>query len=63
VGLNALLWLVVANVTRMPRRVCFLYPVIITASAFIGFESIVRTIAGKTTWKDRPLVRQRVRIP
>ncbi len=62
VVVSCLLWLIVASATRMPRRICFLYPVIITMSALIGFESIVRTLRGTATWKERRLVRRKVRL-
>ncbi|MBC7187358.1 MAG: glycosyltransferase [Calditrichaeota bacterium] len=62
IGLNCLLWLMVATATRMPKRLCCLYPAVITASAFIGVESMVRTLTGKATWKDRALVRKKARL-
>ncbi|MCR4439161.1 MAG: glycosyltransferase [bacterium] len=62
VGLNCLLWLLVATATGMPKRLCCLYPVVITASVLIGLEAIVRALAGKATWKDRTLVRRKVRL-
>ncbi|MGQ9560069.1 MAG: glycosyltransferase [Candidatus Oleimicrobiaceae bacterium] len=63
IGLTCVLWLVVAHATRMPKRICCFYVSIITASAYIGLESIVRTVGGRTSWKGRTLVRQRVRLP
>lgn len=62
VGLNCLLWSLVARATRMPLGLACLYPAIVTSSAFIGFESIVRTLTGTATWKNRSLVRRKVRM-
>ncbi len=63
IGLTSVLWMLVVRATGMPKRICFFYVAIITASSYIGLISIVRTIAGRTNWKGRTLVRQRVRFP
>ncbi|MDZ7386288.1 MAG: hypothetical protein ONB07_09240, partial [candidate division KSB1 bacterium] len=62
VGVNCFLWVLVARATRMPQGVAFLGPAIITASALIGFESVVRMLTGTATWKDRTLAKRKWRL-
>ena len=46
----------------LPWQLCLLYPVTMTVSTYVGLRSMVFTIAGITRWKDRTLVRRKVRI-
>ncbi|MDZ7413318.1 MAG: glycosyltransferase [candidate division KSB1 bacterium] len=62
VGVNCFLWVLVARATRMPQGVAFFGPAIITASALIGFESVVRMLTGTATWKDRILAKRKWRF-
>jgi chlorobactene glucosyltransferase len=60
--LAAGIWLLVAIKTRMPRHLPLLYPVTMTVAAGLGIRSMALTIAGRTTWKGRPLVGHRIRL-
>jgi chlorobactene glucosyltransferase len=60
--LAAAIWLLVAIKTRMPRHLFLLYPVTMTVAAGLGIWSMALTIAGRTSWKDRSLVRHRIRL-
>jgi chlorobactene glucosyltransferase len=60
--LMALVWLVVSIKTRLPWHLLLLYPVTMTVSAAIGLWSMVLTLLGRTSWKERSLVRHRVRV-
>jgi len=59
--LLALVWLVVCIKTRMPWHIFLFYPFTNTVSAVIGLWSMMLTMFGRTSWKDRGLVRHRVR--
>jgi hypothetical protein len=59
----ALVWLVVSIKARLPRHLFLLYPATMTVSACIGLWSMALTLLGRTTWKERSLVRHRVRFP
>jgi len=60
--LAAAIWLLVALKTRMPWHLFLLYPVTMTVAAGLGIWSLVLTIAGRTGWKGRSLVRHRIRL-
>lgn len=60
--LSAFIWLLVAIKTRMPWHLSLLYPVTMTVAAGIGVWSMILTIAGRTAWKGRSLVRHRIRL-
>jgi chlorobactene glucosyltransferase len=61
VPVMALTWIVVSAKTRLPWHLFLLYPVSMTISAGIGLWSMVLTLSGRTSWKERSLVRHRVR--
>jgi chlorobactene glucosyltransferase len=56
------IWLLAALKFGMPWHLCLLYPLTMTVSTYIGLRSMVFTIAGRTHWKDRTLVRRKARI-
>uniref|UniRef100_A0A7C4CBX0 Glycosyltransferase n=1 Tax=candidate division WOR-3 bacterium TaxID=2052148 RepID=A0A7C4CBX0_UNCW3 len=60
--LAALGWLVVALKARLPCRLAVYYPLIMTAASALGLASIVSTVLGRTVWKDRRLVKHRIRL-
>lgn len=60
--LAAAIWLLVALKTRMPWHLFLLYPVTMTFAAGLGIWSLILTIAGRTGWKGRSLVRHRIRL-
>jgi chlorobactene glucosyltransferase len=62
VGLNLATWLVVSVRNRLPLHLGLLHPFIITASAYVGLRSLVLSIAGRTTWKGRRLVRRKAKV-
>jgi len=62
IALMALVWLLVSIKTRLPWHIFLLYPVTMTISAGIGLWSMALTLLGRTSWKDRSLVRHKVRL-
>ncbi len=59
---SGLVWLVVALKARLPWYLALIYPLPMTLMPVIGLWSVVLTVAGKNRWKERRLVRHRVRI-
>jgi len=62
VGQSLALWFIAMSRLRFPRYLALLYPISISLFFFIALRSLVWTVAGRTTWKDRPLPRPRVRL-
>ncbi len=60
---TALVWLLVSLKARLPRHLFLLYPATMTVAAVIGLWSMALTLRGRTRWKDRSLIRHRVRFP
>jgi chlorobactene glucosyltransferase len=58
IGLSTLLWSVPYRYIGFPLYMAILYPVTILANIAVAFQSIRCTIAGKLSWKDRPLAKQ-----
>jgi chlorobactene glucosyltransferase len=55
-------WLLVCLKFRLPLRLAPMYPLVMVVSAYTGLRSMVLSIAGRTSWKGRTLVKHRVRI-
>jgi chlorobactene glucosyltransferase len=55
-------WLLISLKFRMPWYLFVFHPVTMTIAAWVGLRSMVFTIAGRTRWKDRVLVKRKVRI-
>jgi len=62
IGQALVLWFIAISRLRFPRYLALLYPISISLFFFIALRSLVWTVAGRTTWKDRPLPRPRVRL-
>jgi chlorobactene glucosyltransferase len=61
IALAALLWLICLYYFRFPLRLAFVYPFILAATIAIAVRSLALTLLGRSTWKERTVVRQRVR--
>jgi chlorobactene glucosyltransferase len=61
IALAALIWLICLRYFRFPLRLVFLYPFIIMATLALVVRSLVVTLLGRATWKERTVVRQQVR--
>jgi len=61
IALAALLWLICLRYFRFPLRLVLVYPIILTATIAIAVRSLALTLLGRSTWKERTVVRQRVR--
>jgi len=62
IPVSAAIWLMVSIKMRLPWHLFLLYPLTMTIASWIGFRSMALTIAGRTTWKGRSLVRHRVKL-
>ncbi len=60
--LAAAIWLLVALKTRMPWHLFLHYPVTMTVAAGLGIWSLILTVAGRTGWKGRALVRHPIKL-
>lgn len=61
IAIAAGIWLLTALKFDLPRRLLLLFPATMTASTFIGLRSMALTIAGRTRWNGRTLVRRKAR--
>jgi chlorobactene glucosyltransferase len=59
VGLALSLWLISFFVLRIPPALAFLYPVIILAIEVVAVLSLLLSLRGRLTWKERLLVHPR----
>lgn len=57
--LACLLWWIPYRVLGLPGRLVRLYPLTILANSVVAFQSLVLSLTGKLTWKDRTLSRPR----
>jgi chlorobactene glucosyltransferase len=55
VSLSLLIWLMPALEIRIPPWLILFYPMIVMSSVVIAFRSLIFSLAGKLTWKGRPL--------
>lgn len=62
VTLTVFLWLITSLKFKFPKRIIFYYPAIILVAITIGLHSIILTISGKTSWKDRKIRRRKFRL-
>ena len=60
-ALSILLWLVPYAEMRIPVWLSFLYPVTIVANIGVALRSLVYTLRGRVTWKDRAIDKPRWR--
>lgn len=58
-ALSILLWLIPYIEMCIPFFFAFLYPFTILANIGVAFRSLVHTLGGRLTWKDRTLARTR----
>lgn len=61
VGLSILLWGIISWRLSLPRYLHFFYPLIILLGVILAFCSLALTLAGRTTWKGRRLIRHNLR--
>lgn len=59
VGVSILLWLIPYLEIKLPFTLALLYPVTILANIVMAFQSFHHTITGNTSWKDRPIAKQK----
>ncbi len=52
-GLGLLTWMLPYIALRLPARLALLYPLVVLASAVVALRSLVLSITGCATWKDR----------
>jgi len=62
ISLSLLLWLIPYGELRIPLYLGLLYPVTILANVVVAFKSLLSSLTGKLSWKDRPLDRPRWRV-
>ena len=61
IGLAALLWLICVASFRFPRHLVLVYPLMVLYTIAIAARSLALTLLGRSTWKERTVVRQRIR--
>lgn len=61
IALAALLWLICLRYFRFPLQLALVYPLTVVATIAIAARSLVLTLLGRSTWKERTLARQRIR--
>jgi chlorobactene glucosyltransferase len=59
IGLACLLWWIPYYVLGLPARLVRLYPLTVLANSVVAFQSLVLSLTGRLTWKDRTLSRPR----
>jgi chlorobactene glucosyltransferase len=59
IGLACLLWWIPYCVLGLPARLVRLYPLTVLANSVVAFQSLVLSLTGRLTWKDRTLSRPR----
>ena len=59
--LSVLIWLIPYAEMRIPFYLAFLYPTTILANIGVAFRSLVHTLGGRQTWKDRGIEKPRWR--
>jgi chlorobactene glucosyltransferase len=57
---SLLLWAIYYHRFKFPIYMIFLYPLSITAMAAVSISSMVLTLSGRTTWKDRRIPTRRI---
>ena len=55
-------WLLISLKFRLPWYLFVFYPITMTVAAWVGLRSMVFTIAGRTSWRHRNLVKHRARL-
>lgn len=60
--MSLILWVMLYVRFRHPMYLAFLYPVTLVFIVLIAWRSLALTLAGRTTWKGRQLVRGRLRL-
>jgi chlorobactene glucosyltransferase len=58
-ALSILLWLIPYIEMRIPAILAFLFPFTILANTVVAFRSLVHSIGGRLSWKNRPLAHTR----
>lgn len=62
IGLALMLWLIPYHELNTPLSLGLLYPVTILAITVVALKSLVTSLTGNLSWKDRPLDRPRWRV-
>jgi chlorobactene glucosyltransferase len=57
IGLSVLLWLIPYIEMGVPLYLGLIYPITILANEVVAFRSLWLSLAGRLSWKDRPLAR------
>jgi chlorobactene glucosyltransferase len=55
VGLSILLWSIPYIDMGIPYGLAFLYPLTILANEWVAFQSVIKSILGRLSWKGRPI--------
>lgn len=58
-GLSLLLWTIPYLETGIPFYLVFLYPITVLANEVVAFRSLIFSLTGRLTWKDRSLAKPR----
>lgn len=61
ISLSLILWLIPYKELGIPLYLGPIYPLTILANEMVAFQSLVASLTGRLTWKDRPLGRQKWR--
>ena len=61
ISLSLLLWLIPYKELGIPLYLGLIYPLTILANVGVAFQSLVSSLTGRLTWKDRSLGRQKWR--
>lgn len=57
IGLSVLIWFISYKELRLPLHLSLMYPITMIANEITAFKSLLISITGRLTWKDRPLPR------
>lgn len=58
-ALSILLWLIPYREMRIPLHLAFAYPLTVIANCVVAIRSLIHSLSGRITWKDRTIARTR----
>lgn len=58
-ALSILLWLIPYREMRIPLHLAFTYPLTVIANCVVAIRSLIHSLGGRITWKDRAIERAR----
>jgi chlorobactene glucosyltransferase len=62
IALSILVWCIPYRELRIPLNLGFIYPITMIANEITAFQSLILSLTGLLTWKDRPLPRSRWKL-